>query len=401
MKAIEVLPLNVGLRIGAARLLLEARRYPEAIGQLNRILELEPANDEAPGLLMTATNGLLDESVVRGVQPATARQPEEHAAAFDWDKAEGELASTLPAPFADAVGEAPPDRPAGSRVKLEDVGGLERVKARLRESFLDPLSNPALAKAFGKSLRGGLMLYGPPGCGKTFLARAIAGELGASFHTASVVDVVGEFVGQTEKNVRAVFDRARRTAPSVLFLDELDAIGGRRSGMGAGNATYRNMVNQILLELDSVGADNEGLYVLGATNHPWDVDPALLRPGRFDRMLLVLPPDRAARAEILRKAFSVRPIAGIDVASIAARTEGYSGADLIHLVDSAAERALADSLARGDVIPIGMDHVAGVLPEIKPSTRAWMDSARNVVDFANGSGLYDELADFFKESKRR
>lgn len=407
LEAIEVLPRNVSLRAGVARLLIGASRYGEAVSQLNEALKLEPENEEIPGLLLAATQGLLGQlgshedlgvPTPAGVPLSGASVPVE---GFDWDSAEKELGHPVPAPFADAAGHVPDTGLPGVPVSLGDVGGLESVKSRLRESFLDPLRNPDLAKAFGKSLRGGLMLYGPPGCGKTYLARAIAGELGAAFHSASVVDVVGEFVGQTEKNVRAVFEWARRSVPAVLFLDELDAIGGRRSGMGSGNQTFRNMVNQVLLEMDSIGAQNDGLYVLGATNHPWDVDPALLRPGRFDRMLLVLPPDIPARSEILRKAFSSRPIAGIDIGSIAARTDGFSGADLVHVVDSAAERAMTDSMARGEVVPIDMKHVAGVLREIKPSTRAWMDGARSVVDFANGSGLYDELADYFKKNRRR
>lgn len=403
LEAIEVLPQNIGLRIGAARLLLAFGRYSEAVSQLNEVLKLDPASDEAPSLLLDATQAMLAGAGTEGQEVSVggpgfaSRSPD----GFDWESAEGELSHRIPAPFVNAdEGSVLVPLPL-ERVRLADVGGLERVKARLKESFLDPLRNPELAKVFGKSLRGGLMLYGPPGCGKTFLARAVAGELGASFHSASVVDVVGEFVGQTEKNVHAVFERARRSAPAVLFLDELDAIGGRRSAMGTGNATYRNMVNQLLLELDSLGAQNDGLYVLGATNHPWDVDSALLRPGRFDRMLLVLPPDDPARAEILRKAFSSRPIAGIDVASVVVRTEGFSGADLVHVVESAAERAMTESMARGEVVPIDMGHVSGVLKEIKPSTRAWMDSARGVVDFANGSGLYDELADYFKTNRRR
>ena len=165
--------------------------------------------------------------------------------------------------------------PAG--VRLADVGGLTEVKKRLEASFLAPLRNPELRALYGKSLRGGLLLYGPPGCGKTFLAKAVAGELGASFLHVSLADVLDMYIGQSERNVKELFEVARTSAPCVLFLDELDAIGGKRSLNRSSGA--RTTVNQLLTELDGVGSDNEGVFVLAATNHPWDVDPALRRPG--------------------------------------------------------------------------------------------------------------------------
>src|SRR5690606_35394784 len=141
-----------------------------------------------------------------------------------------------------------------------------------------PMRNPQIAKAFGKSLRGGLLLYGPPGCGKTFIARAIAGELKASFISVTISDILDKYMGESEANIANAFARARELAPAVLFFDEVDAIGGKRSKMGNW-AGMRNVVNQMLTEMDGVGSDNDGLFVLAATNHPWDVDSALLRPG--------------------------------------------------------------------------------------------------------------------------
>ncbi len=174
-------------------------------------------------------------------------------------------------------------------LQLADVAGLAEVKARLEAAFLAPMRNPDLRKLYGKSLRGGLLLYGPPGCGKTFIARAVAGELGARFMAVSFADVVDMYVGQSERNIREIFATARRNAPCVVFLDEVDAIGQKRSQLRT--APMRSAVNQLLLELDDVTGGNEGVFVLAATNHPWDVDSALRRPGRLDRTLLVLPPD--------------------------------------------------------------------------------------------------------------
>ena len=174
-------------------------------------------------------------------------------------------------------------------LKLADVAGMTEVKARLEAAFLAPMRNPELRRLYGKSLRGGLLLYGPPGCGKTFIARAVAGELGARFIAVSFADIIDMFVGQSERNIHELFEIARRNAPCVLFLDEVDAIGQKRSQLR--HTPMRSAVNQLLLELDDISGNNEGVFLLAATNHPWDVDSALRRPGRFDRTLLVLPPD--------------------------------------------------------------------------------------------------------------
>ena len=282
-------------------------------------------------------------------------------------------------------------------VRLADVGGLTEVKKRLEASFLAPLRNPELRALYGKSLRGGLLLYGPPGCGKTFLAKAVAGELGASFLHVSLADVLDMYIGQSERNVKELFEVARTSAPCVLFLDELDAIGGKRSLNRSSGA--RTTVNQLLTELDGVGSDNEGVFVLAATNHPWDVDPALRRPGRLDRTLLVLPPDREAREAILRTHLRDRPVERIDTRRLAKATEGFSGADLAHLCESASENALMESVGSGQVRMIGMSDFDQALSEIRPSIGPWVETARNVALYANASGEYDELAKWLR--KRR
>ena len=263
---------------------------------------------------------------------------------FDWHRAEQDLGDVAPPMFVDGGppdGGAPEPGPGDvdrSSVRLADVGGMAEVKQRLEAAFLAPLRNPELRRAYAKSLRGGLLLYGPPGCGKTFLARAVAGELGAAFVTVSLADVLDMYIGQSERNLHDFFDLARRSAPCVVFLDEVDAIGQKRTQLR--HSAMRSTVNQLLHELDGVGAENEGVFILAATNAPWDVDPALRRPGRLDRTLLVLPPDAAAREEILRYHLRDRPVAGIDLRKLARATDGFSGADLAHLCDAAAEAAL-------------------------------------------------------------
>ena len=196
-----------------------------------------------------------------------------------------------------------------------------------------------------------------------------------------------------------------RTHGHVRFL-RISAVWQKRVALIAGAVllawaaiTLAVFVNQLLTELDGVGSDNEGVFVLAATNHPWDVDPALRRPGRLDRTLLVLPPDREAREAILRTHLRDRPVERIDTRRLAKATEGFSGADLAHLCESASENALMESVGSGQVRMIGMPDFDRALSQIRPSIGPWVETARNVALYANASGEYDELARWLR--KRR
>jgi SpoVK/Ycf46/Vps4 family AAA+-type ATPase len=259
------------------------------------------------------------------------------------------------------------------------------------------MRNPELQAMYGTSLRGGLLLYGPPGCGKTFLARAVAGELGARFFAVGLHDVLDMWLGQSERRLHAVFDAARRHAPCVLFLDEVDALGLKRSHLS--HSAGRGVVVQLLSELDSMVSENRGVFVLGATNQPWDLDPALRRPGRFDRMLLVLPPDEPAREAIIEHHLRDRPTADIDARKVARLTDGYSGADLRLVCESAAELALEASLASGTPRPIDNADLERAAREVKPSTRPWFDVAKNYALFANADGTFDDLLAYMRQHR--
>jgi len=390
LAAVEARPDDVPLRLHLARLLLQHGRAADSLAQCSVVLQREPANREAIGLLGQATRAL------------TGGEPGATGADFDWRAAEEELRGVVEPAFVEDGGDRPTepvfdDGPGG--VRLSDVGGMEQVKQRLDTAFLGPMRNPELARMYGKSLRGGLLLYGPPGCGKTFIAKAVAGELGARFYSVSLADVLEAWLGAAERNIKEIFGTARRNAPCVLFLDEVDAIGHRRSRIGSGWTGLRSAVNQLLAEMDSVGSDNEGVFVLAATNHPWDVDPALRRPGRFDRTILVLPPDPPAREAILHYHLRDRPLAGIDLRGLVRRTEDFSGADLAHLADSAAEIALADSVRSGRARPIGMSDFDAALTQVGPSIGPWLQTARNVAQFANSGGEYDDLLAYLKSRK--
>ncbi|WP_019886187.1 ATP-binding protein [Streptomyces purpureus] len=420
--AVAAAPDDVPLRLHFAELLLAEGRNDEAVTEAAVALQHAPG-DEAARALMVRAMGLPQPPAAPSAPsapsaptpetPAPPPQPPSDAPAttpaFDWDAAEHEVGDVVGPRFVEqplaADGSGDPgdasawDVDAPGAVRLADVGGMYEVKERLEAAFLAPMRNPELRKLYGKSLRGGLLLYGPPGCGKTFIARAVAGELGANFMSISLSDILDMWIGNSERNVHDIFETARRQAPCVVFLDELDALGAKRSRTHHGG--LRNVVNQLLTELDGINStDNEGLFVLAATNVPWDVDIALRRPGRLDRTLLVLPPDAAAREAILRYHLRERPIEAVDLGKLVKATEDFSGADLAHLCDSAAESALLDSARTGTVRMIGMKDLLGAAKQIRPSTEPWFASARNVAMFANEGGMYDDLLAYLKKKRK-
>jgi SpoVK/Ycf46/Vps4 family AAA+-type ATPase len=210
-------------------------------------------------------------------------------------------------------------------------------------------------------------------------------------------DVLDMYMGESERKLHELFETARRNAPTVLFFDEIDALGQKRAHQK--QSAGRNIVNQLLNEMDSVDSDNEGVFILGATNHPWDVDAALRRAGRFDRVILVLPPDQPAREAILTKHMEGRPAIDFEAATLARQTAHFSGADLAHLCESATELAMEAALNSGTAKPIAMTDFKKALKDVRPSTRAWFDLAKNYAMFANEGGMYDDLLAYIKENK--
>ncbi|MFQ6394683.1 ATP-binding protein [Nocardia sp. KC 131] len=422
----DVLPI----RVRVIELLLDRSRHVDALAHCAEALVSDERNAEVLALLQRCTTALVAASAVDD-EPIAADSPIEPSVAaserdrfhpdrsepdrdqphqYDWQAAESQVGDIIAPAFVDpaSVGGAADtfiseddvafiERP---NLTLTEVGGMDEVKRQLDLSLLGPLRNPELAKAYRTSARGGLLLYGPPGCGKTFIASAVAGELGANFFPIEIAEVLDIYLGAGERNLHQVFETARRNAPCVLFFDEIDALGHKRSQM-THSAGMRSVVNQLLTEMDSMSSSNEGIYVMGATNHPWDVDIALRRPGRFDRMILVTLPDYDARRSILHHHLRARPVAGIDLGKIAKRTDGFSGADLAHVCTSATQLAMADSITSGAVRPVTMRDIEIALAQIKPSTGAWFESARNVVEFANNDGAYDELAKYMRRKNSR
>lgn len=212
---------------------------------------------------------------------------------------ENESAQSPVAILAQAAAPVPDvmDEPELPKTTFDDVGGMEDVIQRIRMNIIYPFKNPEVFKKFKKKPGGGILMYGPPGCGKTHIARATAGECGATFMAISITDILSKWLGESEQRLHQLFELARRRTPAVIFIDEVDAIGGSRSNASSSMAP---IVNVLLTEMDGVAAKNENLMVLAATNTPWRVDDALRRPGRFDRILFVPPPDAPAREAILK-----------------------------------------------------------------------------------------------------
>ncbi len=416
---------NGALWLHLAELLRTAGRHDEGVDALRAAAECAPVRRAALRKLVTTLKeqGKLSEALMRAEglleedsSPELRREFEEIQAA--WQAQQGVpqgSAGVRPAP------DAPPDEPAkvsiggdesgnlddwaaqfdwgDLKIRLSDVAGLDDVKRELRLRVIAPSQQPEVYQAFGREAGGGVLLYGPPGCGKTFLARAIAGEISASFIAAAIHEIMDKWMGETEKAIHALFELARRRNPTVVFFDEFDALGTSR---GKGGSPWITMlVDQILQEMDGVGKRNRGVLILGATNAPWGVDSAFRRPGRFDRVLFVPPPDTAARKLLLRKALDKLP-GGPEVAIDAAvkNTALYSGADLRSLVERAGERALEASLTSSKVVPVTQADLDRALKSSRPSTLEWIATARNHARFANEGGQYDDLVAFLKSVQR-
>jgi len=404
--ALELSPGNHALRLVLAGELRDAGHAEEALGHYE---ELHAADALPTGELVGAgrlavAHGrlhlaarLLEAARRAGVVGGTAGLEEELKAALT-DTGAARLAIE---PDADHDREVPPPVTElveeRERVTFEQVGGLDEVKKAIHRTIVLPFQRPDLYERYGRRAGGGVMLFGPPGCGKTLLARATAGECGVPFLNVRMEDVLDPMYGVSERRLHDAFDEARDRAPCVLFLDELDAMAyARRKQQGSAG---RALVDQLLQELDAIGADNQGMLILAATNAPWDVDDALKRPGRFDRVVFVSPPDPPARRRVLELQLADRPVGAVDVAGLVERTALFSGADLRALVERATDAAIDQALERGADVPIAQEHLERALAQLRATTVDWLRTARNYVEFANQGGRYDDVLAFLSRGE--
>ncbi len=251
---------------------------------------------------------------------------------------------------------------------LDDVGGYEDVKFELREAILMPMQQKELSLAYGIKPPHGILLFGPPGTGKTMLMRALSKELGIGFYYVKCSEILSEWYGESEKNITELFQTAKKTAPCILFFDEIDSIGKRRDSYSADDVAPR-VLSVLLAEVDGFQAQNaKPVILIGATNVPDQLDPALMRPGRLDKIIYMPLPDASARELILHVYASRIPLAlDIDLSAIAKKTERFSGADLSNLVTEATRLAAREAAAKDVVIPISMKHFLAVLKSTHPS----------------------------------
>jgi transitional endoplasmic reticulum ATPase len=427
-EALSVSPDNVPLRLMLAHALLANEQHDEAEPHFKLILEKEAFNSSAKlGLSKVyfhqgkfSTAAVILEDLVEGnPQPEVLillskvlLRNNESAKAIEYykkslainpglqdDELDANLRNTSTTSGVDDLIESlekdmKMEKP---KINFDHVGGMTKVKEEIKIKIIQPLQHPELYKAYGKKIGGGILLYGPPGCGKTHLARATAGQINSNFVSIGIHDVLDMWMGNSEKKLHEIFEMARRQTPCVLFFDEIDALGANRADMRQSSA--KMLINQFLNELDGVEFSNEGLLILGATNAPWHLDAAFRRPGRFDRIIFVHPPDAEGRESILKIMLKDKPVGAIDYASLAKSTDGFSGADIMALVDRTIEEKLRSSFESGSIQPIQTKDLAKVAKEVKPSTKEWFTSARNYALYSNESGIYDDILEYLKIKK--
>ncbi|MBK8711684.1 MAG: AAA family ATPase [Niastella sp.] len=428
LEALHLSPKNIPLRLQVADMLLKDRRYDEAIEQYREILNLNYGNNKASLGLASCYynkqkysaaiiiyeqigNELIQADKVQYVKclvkEGSIVQAQElyqqilmENPGFTDDDLDGMFRLSAGNEMDGLFDELDDDEDyfmEKPTTRFSDVGGMKKVKEEIAIKIIQPMQNPDLYKAFGKKSGGGILLFGPPGCGKTFIAKATAGEIDAKFISIGLHDILDMWIGNSEKNLHEVFEMARRNKPCVLFFDEADALGASRSDLK--QSALRHTINQFLAELDGVSSNNEGVLILAATNAPWNIDPAFRRPGRFDRIIFVAPPDVEARHDILTSLLKEKPVQDIDYTKIAQATAEFSGADLTAVIDMAVEEKLRTSIQSGNLSPITTKDLLSAIKKHKPTTLEWFASARNYALYANESGQYNDILEYLKIKK--
>ncbi len=410
--ALKVEPSSLPAKLGYIRALDFSGKVSEAILRLDALCEEHPDSGDAfllsAKLHLKEVNGvvarqrydkaisldpeLVDVNLLKRIEQAGGSPPPKTstptlASANSWQG--GAYGDQEDDDDSDSLDDLRLDFLQKADIGFEDVGGMEEVKKAIRMKILLPLQQKEIFEAYGKKAGGGVLLYGPPGCGKTLISKATAGEINANFFSIGLHQILEMWIGKSEQKLHEIFELARSSKPSVLFFDEIDALAADRRDMRGSAA--RTLINQFLSELDGDQSNNEEVLVLGATNAPWHLDSAFLRPGRFDRLIFVPPPDEPARKEIVEVMSKGKPLHNLDVEGLAKKTNGYSGADIKAVFDRAIEAALEVAMESGEIVPVSNRDISKARKQVKPSTAKWFESAKNYALYANQSGFYDEV----------
>ncbi len=417
-------PATAELYLLHARLLVQLGETARAIGEYLRALDLDPALDDrtlaaqlglqpdnvdpefVPPITPSPTSPPVQDDaqatppVVDNPPPTPAEPTPKSAGSSIADDVESWMKMTTEGDVVGPEGEGAAELPVAierPQINFTQVGGMEGVKEEINIKIIQPLLHPDLYRAYGKSAGGGILMYGPPGCGKTHLARATAGEVRAKFISVGIHDILDMYFGNSEQKLHQLFELARRNRPCVLFFDEVDALGASRRDMRT--STGRHLINQFLAELDGANTSNDGILILAATNAPWHLDGAFRRPGRFDRIVFVPPPDAPARAEILRILLHDKPTQDLEYAKLGEKLQEMSGADLKAVINVAVETKLREAMKSGRPSPITTKDLQQAAKQVKPTTKEWFVTARNYALYANEGGLYDEILTYLGINK--
>ncbi len=382
--------------------------YEKAVEDFNEVVVLNPSFSEAyhiRGLAFDYMNNL--DKAIADYDKAIELNPQFQEAINHREiaKAKKDAGGTMPGtPGGPEVpagggGGGQPGQPSGvNPVKLlskptmnfNDVAGMAKFKEEINEAAVYPLLKPDLARKYGKLGGGGILLYGPPGCGKTFLVKATAGQCSSSFINAKISDVVDMYVGQTEKNLHAIFETGRKNTPCIIFFDEMEALGGRREDMTGTNQYMKMAVNQLLYEMDGMESSNVNVLIIGATNAPWDVDPALRRSGRFGKLIYVPEPDFVSRREILRLQAKKLPVGkGIPWNRLALATWGYSSADLKAITEEASAIPWRSAFRSGKQREISTGDYLAAIRKKKSTLPPWYEQAKKQIGSTEERSIVD------------
>ncbi len=357
------------------------RRYADAKKNLDRVMELQPDSADAPllyGDILESQNELLE---ARGwykkalqINPdySEAKGRQEHIESLikmDYGKYEEKGEEKQKSKEGEEViqdGQIKRVAFYKSTIKFDSVIGLTKVKKYVHENVVLAIERPDLFKKYGKQLGVGLLLYGPPGVGKTYIVNAIAGEANANVIIARINQIIDMYTGNTEKNIHAIFEQARQHTPCIIFFDELDALGGKRGGGGkdgGDSSAMRLAVNQFLVEMNGIEDNPEGIFVIGATNNPWDIDPALKRSGRFSDVVYILPPRYKDRKGLFDFYTRNTPRDKLNYGRLSRTTMGFAPSDIQHICDRAIMKPLLHEYSSKNERKLSMKDVLSVMSE--------------------------------------